>query len=152
MRRIPVCSTSGAARIGRATPATCEGLEAFRAIREPFLPSLVEPRCRSHMLFNSLPFILAFLPATPPTHGLLARKRRSAAQFPAGGFALVLRYRAWRFEPLLVGSIVVNWLVARATSAGARIVLVAAIVVNLMWLAVFKYLGFLGGVVEETID
>ncbi len=104
------------------------------------------------MLFNSFVFLLAFLPAALILHGAVARA--------APGWRLPLLialsfvfYGWWdlRFVPLLAGSILVNWLIARAfTRRAVRWLVPAAIVANLALLGLFKYLDFLFGLVGEV--
>jgi alginate O-acetyltransferase complex protein AlgI len=96
------------------------------------------------MLFNDFPYLLVFLPAAV----VLARL---VDPFPSWrvGLLVVLSiafYGYWdpRFIALLVPSILVNWLAARAyvaTKHGA--IITAAIVANLAVLAVFKYANFI---------
>jgi alginate O-acetyltransferase complex protein AlgI len=95
------------------------------------------------MLFNSHAFLLGFLPAAIAICAV-------ADRFPAARiWTLVLLsiifYGYWNplFVPLLVGSILANWLAIRASSNGKRrAVLTAAIVANLGVLAFFKYTNF----------
>ena len=96
------------------------------------------------MLFNSFAFLLAFLPLALGLHWLVEhfapRWRLSLL------LALSLAFYAywdWRFLPLLVASVGVNWLIAEAfhrTKAGGLITL--AIIANLAVLALFKYFNF----------
>ncbi|WP_375408965.1 MBOAT family O-acyltransferase [uncultured Methylobacterium sp.] len=97
------------------------------------------------MLFNSFPFLLAFLPAALILHGLAARFRPDW-RLPVLLALSVVFYGWWdvRFVPLLAGSIGLNWLLSRLflrTKAGWLIPL--AIAANLAVLAAFKYLNFL---------
>jgi alginate O-acetyltransferase complex protein AlgI len=95
------------------------------------------------MLFNDFPYLLVFLPAAV----VLARL---VDALPAWRVWLLVAlsitfYGYWdpRFIALLVPSIVINWLAARvylATRHGA--VVTAAIVANLVLLALFKYANF----------
>jgi alginate O-acetyltransferase complex protein AlgI len=96
------------------------------------------------MLFNSYAFLLGFLPAAIVIS-------RIADPYPAiRTRALIVLslgfYSYWdpRFLPLLIGSIVVNWLVANyfATSKNSGVI-IAAIIGNLALLAFFKYGNFL---------
>jgi D-alanyl-lipoteichoic acid acyltransferase DltB (MBOAT superfamily) len=96
------------------------------------------------MLFNSFAFLLAFLPLAIGLHWLVERFA------PHWRLALLLllslafyAYWDWRFLPLLIISIGLNWLIAEAfqkTQAGMLITV--AIVANLMLLALFKYFNF----------
>lgn len=98
------------------------------------------------MLFNSFAFLLAFLPLALGLHWLVERFA------PLWRLPLLLvlslafyAYWDWRFLPLLMASILVNWLVAEGfqkTRSGALIT--AAIVANLLVLALFKYFNFFG--------
>jgi alginate O-acetyltransferase complex protein AlgI len=96
------------------------------------------------MLFNSFPFLLAFLPASLLVHALVERFRPDwrlpvlvVLSFVFYGFW------NWRFVPLLAASVLVNWLVAQAYLKTRRTALItAAIVANLGLLAVFKYFNF----------
>lgn len=96
------------------------------------------------MLFNSFAFLLAFLPLALCLHGLV--ERFAPAWRLALLLALSLAFYAWwdwRFLPLLVVSITLNWLIAEAfhrTRAGGLITL--AIIGNLAVLALFKYFNF----------
>src|SRR5688572_15747493 len=95
------------------------------------------------MLFNSYAFLLVFLPATILVY-------RVADSYPHLRMPVLILlslifYGYWdvRFLPLLVGSILLNWLAAKyyiATKRGG--VITAAIVANLAALAFFKYMNF----------
>ena len=99
------------------------------------------------MLFNSFAFLLAFLPLAMGLHGLVERFA------PSWRLALLLvlslafyAWWDWRFLPLLVASIALNWLIAEAfhrSKAGGLITL--AIIGNLAVLALFKYVDFFAG-------
>ena len=102
------------------------------------------------MLFNSFPFLFVFLPVAVILHIAVERFR------PAWRLWLLIilslcfySYWDWRFLPLMVVSILLNWLLAEAftkTKQGGLIV--AAIVINLLVLAFFKYFNFF----VDTID
>lgn len=66
------------------------------------------------MLFNSFVFLLAFLPAALILHGLVARAAPGWRLPLLVGLSFVF-YGWWdvRFVPLLAGSILANWCVAR---------------------------------------
>src|SRR4051812_9597553 len=95
------------------------------------------------MLFNSYVFLLVFLPAAIIVY-------RFADPYPRlrvpGLIALsLIFYGYWdvRFLPMLVGSILINWLAAKYYAATKReAVVTAAIVLNLAVLAFFKYMNF----------
>src|SRR6516165_5814225 len=100
------------------------------------------------MLFNSFPFLLVFLPAALAIQALAERfvpklrlQTLLALSFVSYG------YWDWRFVPLMAGSILVNWTLARIFAAwrkvpNARLIVVLAIAANLLVLGVFKYAGF----------
>ncbi len=103
------------------------------------------------MLFNSLPFILGFLPPVLLAYWLLARKDQARLYFLLGASLAFYGYWDWRFESLLLGSIVFNWLFAEAYfHVHRKSLLIAAIVLNLLSLAVFKYLGFFADAVADA--
>ena len=96
------------------------------------------------MLFNSFVFLLAFLPAALALHAVVERHRPDW-RLPLLVLLSFVFYGWWdlRFVPLLLGSILANWLVARAfVRASARWLIPAAIAANLAVLALFKYLDF----------
>jgi alginate O-acetyltransferase complex protein AlgI len=95
------------------------------------------------MLFNSYAFLLVFLPAAI----LIYRVADSYPhlRMPVLILLSLIFYGYWdvRFLPLLVGSILLNWLAAKyyiATKRGG--VITAAIAANLAALAFFKYMNF----------
>ncbi len=96
------------------------------------------------MLFNSFLFLLAFLPFALVLHWAV-EKHAPAQRLP---LLLVLSlafygYWDWRFVPLIVISIGVNWLIARQFIASKRgALIIGAIAANLAVLALFKYAGF----------
>ncbi|HEV7439099.1 MAG TPA: MBOAT family O-acyltransferase [Methylobacterium sp.] len=96
------------------------------------------------MLFNSFVFLLAFLPAALILHAL-AERFRPDWRLPVLVLLSFAFYGWWdlRFVPLLAASILVNWLVARAFLRSRNGVLIPlAIALNLVVLALFKYLSF----------
>ena len=95
------------------------------------------------MLFNSYAFLLVFLPAALVIYALADPYPR--ARMPVLIALSLVFYAYWdvRFLPLLVASILINWLAAKwyvATKQGA--IVTAAIVANLVALAFFKYMNF----------
>src|SRR3954462_7882997 len=96
------------------------------------------------MLFNSLFFLLVFLPAALLLTWAVERFRPSWRL----AFLVVLSfvfYCWWdlRFVPLLAASIGVNWLVAESfIRTGRESLIPAAIALNLLLLGLFKYLDF----------
>src|SRR3954462_7681196 len=96
------------------------------------------------MLFNSLFFLLLFLPAALLLTWTVERFRpRWRLPFLV---ALSFVFYGWwdlRFVPLLAASIAVNWLVGRSFARTRRESLIpAAIALNLLLLGLFKYLDF----------
>ena len=95
------------------------------------------------MLFNSYAFLLVFLPAALIIYALADPYPR--ARMPVLLALSLVFYGYWdvRFLPLLVASILVNWLAAKwyvATKRGW--IVTAAIVANLAALGFFKYMNF----------
>ncbi|MFO1148475.1 MAG: MBOAT family O-acyltransferase [Alsobacter sp.] len=99
------------------------------------------------MLFNSFVFLLGFLPAALAIYAAAARF--APAWRLAVLLALSLVFYAWwdwRFLPLMMVSILVNWVVAGLFRARPRgWIVTAAIAANLAVLALFKYEAFLAG-------
>ncbi|MDB5362516.1 MAG: hypothetical protein JWO51_3813 [Rhodospirillales bacterium] len=100
------------------------------------------------MLFNSLPYILGFLPLTLAGWFALARIAPRAGRLWLAGASLAFYgWWDWRYLGLLLGSIVFNYAAAR-TIAGAgsdrrrHALLTAAIAVDLALLGWFKYADF----------
>lgn len=96
------------------------------------------------MLFNSFAFLLVFLPCALILH---FAAERFAPQWRLPLLAVLsfafYGYWDWRFLPLLMISILVNWWIARAFGHwGRRELIWSAIVVNLIVLGVFKYADF----------
>jgi|tagenome__1003787_1003787.scaffolds.fasta_scaffold20883453_2 alginate O-acetyltransferase complex protein AlgI len=95
------------------------------------------------MLFNSYAFLLVFLPCAIIVY-------RFADPYPRLRMPVLIAlslvfYGYWdvRFLPLLIASILVNWLAAWAYIETRRgVIVTAAIVLNLMALAFFKYMNF----------
>ena len=97
------------------------------------------------MLFNSFQFLLVFLPVALTIYAIADRFASSLRLIVlvilSGAF---YAYWDWRFLPLLIGSVLINWMCARLfrrLEIGA--ILVAAMAANLAVLGWFKYEGFL---------
>lgn len=100
------------------------------------------------MLFNSFAFLLAFLPLAFALHWAVERFRPDwrLPVLALMSFAFY-GYWDWRFVPLLLASILVNWAIAQAylaTRAGR--LTIGAIALNLIVLAAFKYFNFFGDI------
>ncbi|MCJ2115812.1 MBOAT family protein [Methylobacterium sp. J-001] len=96
------------------------------------------------MLFNSFVFLLAFLPAALILHALVARAA-PAWRLPLLVVLSFVFYGRWdvRFVPLLAGSILANWCVARLyRRQPGRWLIPGAIAANLALLGLFKYFDF----------
>ena len=96
------------------------------------------------MLFNSVPFLLGFLPLALALHVAVARYRPA---WRLGTLALLsfAFYGAWdpRLLPLLAGSILLNWLAAMAfLRTGRGAIVTVAIAADLALLGFYKYLDF----------
>ena len=103
------------------------------------------------MLFSSIGFVFGFLPIALAGYWLLARRTTSRLWFLLAVSLVFYSYWDWRFTPLLIGSIIANWVAAEGFFATRRrAILVAAIVGNLVCLGFFKYLGFFESVLSAS--
>lgn len=99
------------------------------------------------MLFQSQIFLLVFLPLTLAGY-YLAAKFQSSADAGVRKWLLLAAslwfYSYWdmRLLPLLLFSILANWLFSRLYSAHGRYLLTLGVVLNLFLLGVFKYADF----------
>ena len=96
------------------------------------------------MLFNSFEFLFVFLPIALLLHWAVERFRPEWRIPVLVALSLAFySYWDWRFLPLMVGSIAINWCVAEAFNKSRRSTLViGAIVANLAVLGLFKYANF----------
>ncbi len=100
------------------------------------------------MLFNSYEFIFAFLPLTFFIYFYLNSKRLTVAAKGFLVFASLFFYSYWNiiYLPLILGSILFNFLVGSALSKESKFskksVLVFGIITNVALLAYFKYSDF----------
>jgi D-alanyl-lipoteichoic acid acyltransferase DltB (MBOAT superfamily) len=98
------------------------------------------------MLFNSQIFLLVFLPLTVAGFYLAAASTGARIWWLIAVSIVFYGYWDWRLVPLLVGSICVNWSLARLFGAVPRGWLVfAGVGLNLTVLGVFKYADFFAG-------
>jgi len=103
------------------------------------------------MLFNSIIFLFGFLPWALLGFWLLNRYQNARLWFLCVASVVFYGYWDWRFVPLLVGAIIVNWLAAQAyIKTKQRWILVVGIIVNLISLGLFKYLGFFAEIAQEA--
>ncbi|HXP04635.1 MAG TPA: MBOAT family O-acyltransferase [Stellaceae bacterium] len=103
------------------------------------------------MLFSTYQFIFGFLPIALAGYWLLARHVVARLWFLLFISLIFYSYWDWRFTPLLIGSIVVNWAAAEAFFAyKQRLILVAAITADLTCLGIFKYLGFFESILFDS--
>jgi D-alanyl-lipoteichoic acid acyltransferase DltB (MBOAT superfamily) len=102
------------------------------------------------MLFSTLEFIFGFLPLVLAGYWLLARHETARLWFLLAASLAFYSYWDWRFTPLLVGGVVINWTAAQAFFRyRARGILIAAITANLICLGIFKYLGFFESIIVD---
>jgi D-alanyl-lipoteichoic acid acyltransferase DltB (MBOAT superfamily) len=95
------------------------------------------------MLFNSQVFLLLFLPVALGLWYACAAHRRLRTWVLIATSLVFYGYWDVRLVPLLVASICVNWLLARAASRWApRPALITGVTVNIVVLGVFKYADF----------
>jgi D-alanyl-lipoteichoic acid acyltransferase DltB (MBOAT superfamily) len=95
------------------------------------------------MLFNSYAFLLVFLPCAIVTYALIDPYPR--LRMPVLILLSFVFYGYWdvRFLPILIGSILVNWLAAKYYVATRQsFIITAAIAANLVVLGIFKYTNF----------
>jgi D-alanyl-lipoteichoic acid acyltransferase DltB (MBOAT superfamily) len=105
------------------------------------------------VLFHSFQYFLVFLPVVALVHAWL-RRRGGSAPARAWLLAASLVFYAWArpsFVPLLLGSILFNWAVARViaargdsdeTARGRKWLLRFGLAGNILFLASFKYVNF----------
>ena len=104
------------------------------------------------MLFNSLIFLLAFLPASLTGYYLISATGLRAWRFNFLSIMSLLfyAYASWTFAALLAASTAVNLILAKlierardaARPGAARSVLTAGVIGNLLFLGYFKYSDF----------
>ncbi len=96
------------------------------------------------MLFNSFAFLLGFLPAAFALHWAVDRWRPDwRLPLLAVLSLLFYAYWDWRFLPLMVGSIWVNWLAAEQVHRHGRMKVIPwMIALNIAVLCLFKYTNF----------
>ncbi|MBT5414561.1 MAG: MBOAT family protein [Rhodospirillaceae bacterium] len=101
------------------------------------------------MLFASQVFLIAFLPAVLALYYLAAGRARLRIWLLIVASLVFYGYWDLRLVPLLLASVGVNWLFARAIGEGAgRWHVVAGVGLNLLVLGIFKYADFFAGNLE----
>ncbi|NNM74958.1 MBOAT family O-acyltransferase [Enterovirga aerilata] len=99
------------------------------------------------MLFNSLVFLLLFLPAAWAGYAAVVRTlpRGRTAYLVLVSFVFYASFDL-RFVPVLAASILLNWLLAAVfVRSGRGPLITIGIAANLLLLGIFKYLDFFGG-------
>jgi alginate O-acetyltransferase complex protein AlgI len=106
------------------------------------------------MLFNSYVFLLGFLPAALMLHWMTTRYAPQWRLHVLLFLSFVFYgYWDWRFIPLLALSIFINWLIVETFHRSRIFVLVvAAIIGNLVCLAIFKYTNFFATLLNKGFD
>ncbi len=109
------------------------------------------------MLFNSLEFIFAFLPVTIIVYSLLRVRNRQLLAKLFLAAASVFFYGWWdiKYVPLVLGSILANYLISLYFSRGRRIAkfaLALGITFNLSLLVYFKYYNFFMENIGTAVD
>jgi alginate O-acetyltransferase complex protein AlgI len=110
-------------------------------------------REKSAMLFNSYDFILVFVPVVLVGVYLLRGFHRRWLELLLI-LASIVFYAWWdvRLLPLLLGSVIINYLGALFIERGrSRLALVAIIAFNLVLLGYFKYLGFFSQIASNAL-
>src|SRR5512135_653854 len=95
------------------------------------------------MLFNSYDYLLWFLPATLVVFFALGARPRLAQAWLTFASLVFYGWWDWRYLPLILASIGVNFAIARILQKrSSRPLLAAAVALNLGVLGVFKYADF----------
>jgi alginate O-acetyltransferase complex protein AlgI len=107
----------------------------------------------SNLLFNSFPFLLAFLPVMLLVWHFSTRLGRQRAPLVVLFVGSVIFYAIWNppLVILLLGSIGVNYALGAALRTADRrgLLLAVGITVNVVLLGVFKYAGFFADSLSE---
>jgi len=105
------------------------------------------------VLFNSYQFIAVFFPITLLGYYLFAGAQQLRLAWLL--LASIFFYAYWdiRFLPLLLGSILVNWLLSLSLGPGNRNwLIVCGVGFNLLLIGIFKYLDFFVGSLYHLTD
>ncbi len=104
------------------------------------------------MLFHTQAFLLAFLPLTLAAYYALAGSAAWRRWTMIAASLVFYGYWDWRLIPLLVGSVVANWLLSMLPPRlPLRAVVVLGVAANLLLLGVFKYVDFAAASVEALL-
>jgi D-alanyl-lipoteichoic acid acyltransferase DltB (MBOAT superfamily) len=104
------------------------------------------------MLFHTQAFLLAFLPLTLAAYYALAARAQARRWAMIAASLVFYGYWDWRLVPLLVGSVVANWLLSLLPPRVAlRRVVAFSVGANLLVLGLFKYADFAVGSVEAVL-
>jgi len=105
------------------------------------------------MLFNSQIFLLVFLPVALAAYYLVAKNERLRIVLLIAGSFIFYGYWDFRLIPLLVFSVVANWLFARAFHSRSRPYLVpVGIALNLFIIGLFKYANFFADMIADIAN
>lgn len=103
------------------------------------------------MLFNSQEFLLIFLPVTLIVYSLCAKKETLRIWVLISASLVFYSYWDFRFLPLLIGSVVLNWFCSKLyASLAHRSILIAGVILNLLIIGIFKYTNFIAGNIAAT--
>ena len=103
------------------------------------------------MLFNSQEFLLVFLPLTLILYFAFAGKESLRIWVLISASLFFYAYWDLRFLPLLIVSVMLNWLCSQLhASYPHRSILIAGVALNLLIIGFFKYTNFIIGNVAAT--
>ena len=103
------------------------------------------------MLFNSQEFLLVFLPLTLILYFAFAGKETLRIWVLISASLFFYAYWDLRFLPLLIVSVMLNWLCSQLhASYKFRSILIAGVALNLLIIGLFKYTNFIIGSVAAT--
>ena len=103
------------------------------------------------MLFNSQEFLLIFLPLTLVSYFLCAKRETLRLWVLISASLIFYAYWDLRFLPLLIFSVVINWICSKLyASFRYPSILIAGVIVNLLNIGFFKYTNFIIGNLAVT--
>ncbi len=104
------------------------------------------------MLFNSQEFLLVFLPLTLMGYYTFASSEDRRIWFLIVASIVFYAYWDLRVAPLLIGSVVVNWIIANLyVTHRKKALLLVGVTFNLLGIGFFKYTNFLVGNVAAVM-